>query len=226
MQAHLKYFGIALLLILLDQASKMAVHSYMMPGPLGEISLIGEWLKLHYTLNPGMAFGIEIGSVYGKLFLTIFRTLATFGIGYLLVRIIQKKQHTGLLVAVSFILGGAIGNVLDSIFYGAFLDGNSVYYEGDLPPLHPWLHGQVVDMIYIDIWEGYVPSDIPLFGGMYMACWPIFNIADSSIFVGVAIIAIWQKTFFPKEAEKDPKTEHNTPSSNGEVPSNQTSTPL
>ncbi|TAF32600.1 MAG: lipoprotein signal peptidase [Cytophagales bacterium] len=201
MQAYLKYFGITLLVILIDQATKLAVHHYMMPGPLGEIPLLGNWFKLHYTLNPGMAFGIEIGSMYGKLSLTVFRSIATLGIAYLLTRMIRKELKVGLLIAVALILGGAIGNVLDSLFYGVVLEGNAVYYEGDTPLFHPWLHGQVIDMIYLDLWEGYISHDIPLIGGMYLAFWPIFNIADSSIFIGVAIIAIWQRTFFPKESD-------------------------
>ena len=96
------------------------------------------------------------------------------------------------------ILGGAIGNLVDSIFYGVWLD-NAPY---NAPT--PWFHGQVVDMFYFDIWEGYIPDWVPLWGGSYTALWPIFNIADASIFIGVAIILLFQNRFFPEKKEETP----------------------
>ena len=99
---------------------------------------------------------------------------------------------------IALILGGAIGNVIDSTFYGVIL--NNAPYDAATP----WFHGQVVDMFYVDIWEGRVADWVPVFGGDYMALWPIFNIADASIFVGVAIILVMQKVFF-KEETKEPE---------------------
>jgi signal peptidase II len=190
---YFKYFGIALLVIIIDQAVKMAVHYQMDFGTPGQIKVIGEWFKLHYTTNPGMAFGMQLGSEYGKLILTTFRLVAMFGIGYYLYYIIDKKMHTGYIICISMILGGAIGNLIDSVFYGVWL-GNAPYNAPS-----PWFHGQVIDMFYIDIWEGYIPDWVPLWGGSYTALWPIFNIADASIFVGVAIILIFQGRFFKEE---------------------------
>ncbi|WP_075350173.1 lipoprotein signal peptidase [Algoriphagus marinus] len=196
MKNYIKYFGIALFVILLDQAVKMLVHFQMDFGSPGQIPIFGDWFKLHYTTNPGMAFGMQLGSEYGKLLLTSFRLVAMVGIGYYLYHIISKKQHPVYILCISLILGGAIGNLVDSIFYGVWL--NNAPYDA----ASPWFHGQVVDMFYFDIWEGYLPEWIPIWGGSYTALWPIFNIADASIFIGVAIILIFQGRFFPEEKEK------------------------
>jgi signal peptidase II len=190
---YLKYFGITLFVIILDQVVKMLVHFNMDFGTPGQIVLIGDWLKLHYTTNPGMAFGMQLGSEYGKMILTTFRLVAMFGIGYYLYYIIQKKNPVGYIVCISMILGGAIGNLIDSVFYGVWL--NNAPYNAP----YRWFHGQVVDMFYIDIWEGVIPEWVPLWGGSYTALWPIFNVADAAIFIGVAIILIFQNRFFSEE---------------------------
>ncbi|MBD3630732.1 lipoprotein signal peptidase [Cyclobacterium sp.] len=196
-----KYFGITLIVILIDQAVKMLVHNGMDFGTAGQIKVFGDWFKLHYTTNPGMAFGMQLGSEYGKLILTSFRLIAMFGIGFYLYKLIQKKSHPGYLVSIAMILGGAVGNLIDSVFYGVWLN-NAPF---DAP--NPWFHGQVIDMFYIDIWEGFIPEWVPLMGGSYTALWPIFNIADASIFVGVAIILIFQKRFFEDENNKESEDE-------------------
>jgi len=196
-----KYFGITLIVILIDQAVKMLVHNGMDFGTAGQIKVFGDWFKLHYTTNPGMAFGMQLGSEYGKLILTSFRLIAMFGIGFYLFMLIRKKSHPGYLISIAMILGGAVGNLIDSVFYGVWLK-NAPF---DAP--NPWFHGQVIDMFYIDIWEGFVPEWIPLLGGSYTALWPIFNIADASIFIGVAIILIFQKRFFEEENNKDSEDE-------------------
>jgi signal peptidase II len=196
MNSYIKYFGIAFVVIALDQAVKMLVHFEMDFGTPGQIPIFGNWFKLHYTTNPGMAFGMELGSEYGKMILTSFRLVAMVGIGYYLTHIISKHNHPVYIVCIAMILGGAIGNLIDSVFYGVWLD-NAPY---NAPT--PWFHGQVVDMFYFDIWEGYIPEWIPLWGGSYTALWPIFNIADASIFIGVAIILIFQNRFFPEKKEE------------------------
>lgn len=173
------------------------VHYNMDMGVQGQIPILGEFFKLHYLTNPGMAFGMKIGMTYGKLFLTLFRLVAMVGIGYYLYLLIKKEVHPGLLWCIALILGGAIGNVVDSTFYGVFLD-NAPY---DAPTA--WFHGQVVDMFYIDIWEGRLPDWIPLIGGDYMSLWPVFNVADASIFIGVFAILIFQKKFFKDDQKAD-----------------------
>ena len=187
---YTKYYLLALLVIAVDQIVKLLVHFNMEMGLPGEIKLLGDVVKLHYTLNPGMAFGLELGSSYGKLMLTGFRLVAMVFIATYLYKLARRHVHPGLLWSMALILGGAIGNVIDSIFYGVFLN-NAPYGVST-----PWFHGQVIDMFYIDIWEGIVPHWIPFLGGQPLSLWPIFNVADSAIFIGVALILLNQKKFF------------------------------
>src|SRR5882757_9874068 len=170
-----KYLLITLMVILVDQASKLLVYNYMYIHQ--EVSVIGEWFKLHYLLNPGMAFGIRWDSEFGKLALTLFRITAMGGIGYYLIRMARRGVHTGFLVCMSLILGGAIGNVIDSTFYGVLLN-NAPF---DSPTR--WFHGQVIDMLYFPLFGFQIPEWVPLRGGTYFSFFdPVFNIADSSIF--------------------------------------------
>ncbi|GIV39458.1 MAG: lipoprotein signal peptidase [Thermonema sp.] len=191
MKRYIPVFGLALAVIIIDQLVKLWVAHNMQLGE--EIPIFDGWFKLHYTLNEGMAFGATFGGSYGKLLLTTFRIIAMGVIAYYLVHIVKKGMPRGLQLCVALILGGAVGNLIDSVFYGVWLNN---------APLHapmPWLYGQVVDMFYIDIWEGYVPEWMPLIGGDYMALWPIFNVADAAIFVGVAAILLFQKRFFKED---------------------------
>ncbi|MBI3218960.1 MAG: lipoprotein signal peptidase [Bacteroidetes bacterium] len=193
-----KYFLIALLIICLDQTSKLLVHKYMYLHE--EVNVIGDWFRLHYLLNPGMAFGIKWDSEFGKLALTLFRIIAMFGIGYYLIRMTNKKSHTGFLVCMALILGGAIGNVIDSIFYGVFL-GNAPL---DSPT--PWFHGQVIDMLFFPVASFTWPEWMPVLGGQdFLFFSPVFNIADSSIFLGVVSILIFQKKFFKEKEVPQPE---------------------
>ena len=187
-------------MIIIDQVVKLLVHFNMEMGVSGQIFVLGDVFKLHYLTNPGMAFGMQLGSENGKLLLTIIRLIAMVVIAVYLYRLAKKEVHPGLLWCGALILGGAIGNLIDSIFYGVFLN-NAPY---DAPT--PWFHGQVIDMFYIDIWEGRIPDWVPVFGGDYTALWPVFNIADASIFVGVAIIIIFQKSFFQESDEEENKS--------------------
>lgn len=186
----MKYFGLSLAIIALDQLIKICTHIYMIPGYNGEIQLVGNLFKLHYTLNPGMAMGIELGTQYGKSFLTVFRIFAMFGISYYLYSLIKKREPKGLIICIAMILAGAVGNVIDSTFYGIWFSNA----PSDAPS--PWFNGQVIDMFYLDIWEGFLPNAIPLIGGQYYSIWPIFNVADASIFVAVIFLIINQKKYF------------------------------
>lgn len=193
------YFLIALGVILIDQTSKLLVHYLMYMGQ--EITLVGYGdgkygFKLHYLLNPGMAFGIRWKSEFGKLALTLFRMVAMVGISIYLVRSVVRGAHRGFLVSMALILGGAIGNVIDSIFYGVLL-------QNELPgSITPWFHGQVIDMLFFPLFEFHWPSWVPgVAGESFLFFSPVFNIADSSIFIGVTMILIFQKRYFAEPDE-------------------------
>lgn len=185
---YLKYYILSLVVILLDQLIKLWVHNNM--DLHSEIPVFGDWFKIHYILNNGMAFGIKLDWEYGKLLLTSFRLLAMVGIAYYLYYLAKSKVHSGLLWSIALILGGAMGNVIDSTFYGVLLDNASP------EAITPWFHGKVVDMFYLDIWEGVVADWVPVWGGRMLHLWPIFNLADASIFIGVALILVMQRKFF------------------------------
>lgn len=192
----------------------------MVFGPSGEIRVFGDWFKLHYILNEGMAFGIQFGYEYGKLGLTLFRLVAMIFIAIYLYRMAKKELNPGLLWCIALILGGAIGNVVDSTFYGVWLN------NADPDAITPWFHGKVVDMFYLDIWEGYVADWVPFWGGEKIALWPIFNIADAAIFVGVFMILIFQKRFFAKHHSEaiEGKNEELVTERSGNVSVSQTDT--
>ena len=190
-----KYFILALVIIVIDQTSKLLVYNYMYLHQ--EINVIGDWFRLHYLLNPGMAFGIRWNNEFGKLALTAFRIAAMFGIGYYLWKMAHRHAHAGFLWCMALILGGAVGNVIDSIFYGVVLNN----HPAGSPT--PWFHGQVIDMLFFPIFDYYWPDWFPVVGGDYFLFFsPVFNIADSSIFVGVVVILLCQRIFFREKTEK------------------------
>ena len=178
-----RYFLLACIIVLLDQAIKLTVHFTMEMGALGQIKLIGDWFKLYYILNPGMAFGIQFGFPYDKVWLTLIRIIATIMIVRHIWRL-SKDQHVApwILWGWALVLGGAASNGIDSIFYGVVLD-NTPY---QVP--FSWFYGQVIDMFYLDIWSGRLPNWIPLLGGQYASCFPIFNLADVAIIAGIVLI--------------------------------------
>ena len=185
---HVKYYILSLSVVLVDQLSKLMVHLNMSLGQ--EISVLGDWFKLHYVLNPGIAFGIEFDFIYGKLVLTIFRILAALGIAYYLYYLSQRHAHKVLLLSLALILAGATGNVIDSTFYGVILD------NAPLKAVTPWFHGQVIDMLYFPLIEGTFPDWVPWWGSQQFQFFrPVFNIADASIFLGVTFILVLQKRF-------------------------------
>jgi signal peptidase II len=199
-----KYFLLTLAVIIIDQVVKLLVYKNMDLGINGEIRVIGDWFRLHYMLNEGMAFGMKLNWEYGKVLLTTFRLLASIGGIYILYYYARRDVHPGLLWSGALILAGAVGNVIDSVFYGVLLD-NAPYNAPS-----PWFHGQVIDMLYFPIFEFTWPSWVPFVGGNYFQFFSaIFNVADASIFIGVCIILIFQKRFFPEKpaAESEPEPE-------------------
>ena len=193
------FYVYALCIVLLDQLLKLFVYFNLHQGQ--EVELIGNF-KLHYTLNPGMAFGFEFGATYGKFLLTFFRLAIILGVGIYLYKLIQRNAHKGLIWSLILIFAGGLGNLIDSVFYGAFL--NVATYDA----VTPWFHGQVIDMLFIDVGPIALPSWVPKFGGHNVSA-PIFNIADISAFAGIVMVIILHRRFFTAdtpEASNAPQT--------------------
>ncbi len=187
-----------IIILILDQVLKIWVKTHMAIGQ--EIHLFGNWGILHFIENNGMAFGMEMGGKPGKLILSVFRVIAIFGIGWFLSSLISKKANLGLILAVSAIMAGAIGNILDSAFYGMIFSESFSQSAIMFPPgggYSTFLHGRVVDMFYFPIinthwphWSPFRPNESLVFFR------PVFNIADSSITIGVLSIVLFQKRMF------------------------------
>lgn len=164
------------------------------------IPMLGNWAYLHFVENEGMAYGWQFGGNYGKLLLSVFRIIAIIGIGYYLVSIVRKKYHNLLIISLSLIFAGAIGNVIDSVFYGLIFSASGPYTQAQFLPVDggyaSFLHGKVVDMFYFPIVQGTWPDWFPGWGGQYFEFFrPVFNIADASISVGVIMLILFQKKF-------------------------------
>ncbi|MET3978556.1 signal peptidase II [Mucilaginibacter sp. UYP25] len=184
--AYTKPFFTAALIILLDQIIKIWVRKHMFLGE--EIHFLGNRGMLHYTENNGMAFGMELGGELGKLVLTLFRIVAVCGIGYALVFLIKHKYHRGLVMMVALILAGALGNIIDSTFYGIIYNYAGIF------------HGRVVDMFYFPLLTGHFPHWVPIWAGEeFIFFRPVFNLADAAISVGVIMILLNQKRYFKQE---------------------------
>jgi len=209
-------FGIVVLVLLADQVLKYWIKTNMTLAQ--EINILGNWFILHFTENDGMAFGLELGGITGKLLLTSFRILAVSAISYYLVHQIKKGISTGLVILISFILAGAVGNIIDSVFYGVLFTESTFMTKaslaGDLPGYSGWFRGKVVDMLYFPVIETHYPDWFPRWGGQkFIFFRPVFNIADASISLGVFSILLFQRQAFmpPKEqnAEISSKDEIN-----------------
>ncbi|MVT06695.1 lipoprotein signal peptidase [Chitinophaga tropicalis] len=200
---HVIWIVVAVLVI--DQALKFWIKTHMNFNQ--EYIIFPNWFRIHFTENPGMAYGLELGGEWGKVLLTLFR-LAAVVIGFRYMRTLVKQQHhTGLLICGALILAGAAGNLIDSMFYGLIFSETNFYDVATFLPkgggYAGFLHGKVVDMLYFPVYRGYLPQWIPFKGGDYFVFFnPIFNIADAAISVGVITILVFQKRFFAKHHEK------------------------
>jgi signal peptidase II len=188
-----------LIALILDQVIKIYVKTHFV---LGEEVLVFDWFRIHFTENNGMAMGFEFGGKAGKLFLTLFRLVAVTGIIYWLSQNIKRKVHNAVIIAIALIFSGAVGNIIDSVFYGVIFN-HPTHSTATLFPestTGKLFFGKVVDMFYFPMWEGVLPEWIPFIGGEFFTFFQyIFNPADAFISVGVALLFIFSKHAFPKE---------------------------
>ena len=194
---------IIFLILLADQFLKFWVKTHMYLGE--EYNVLGGWFRIHFTENQGMAFGLQFGGSYGKFILSIFRLLAVGFIVYYLHKLIRQKAAGGLIISLTLILAGALGNITDSTFYGLLFSESFGYEPAVLFPEEggyaSFLYGSVVDMFYFPVLEGVFPYWVPFWGGEeFIFFRPVFNIADSAITTGVAMIILFQRKYFKGNA--------------------------
>jgi len=194
-----KAVSLILLILLIDQIVKIEIKTTMTIGE--SITIFRNWFFIKFIENPGMAFGLDIPGKWGKPVLTVFRIIAVIAIGWYLRELVIKKVTTGLILCVALIFAGAMGNIIDSVFYGLLFNESTYFNIAQLFPKEggygALLHGRVVDMLYFPIIKGTYPSWFPIYAGQdFVFFRPIFNIADSSISVGIISILLFQKRFF------------------------------
>ncbi|MCC6691705.1 MAG: lipoprotein signal peptidase [Bacteroidia bacterium] len=203
---------IILLVLLVDQAIKFYIKTHFFLGE--EYHVAGNWFILHFTENNGMAFGMEFAGNYGKIFLSAFRIVAVVGIAWYLYDLIKLQSPSGLVISISLILGGALGNIIDSVFYGQLFSDSSYEIAKFLPAeggYAGWLHGRVVDMFYFPIITGHFPAWFPIWATEeFIFFRPVFNFSDSAITVGVAMILLFQRNFFPKKSVDGDSSNNNS----------------
>lgn len=197
---------IIILILLVDQVSKIYIKTHFV---LGEDVKVFSWFQILFIENNGMAWGAKLSDFMSfisdraaKLILTVFRLGAIVGIGYWLVNTIKNNESKILIIAISLIFAGALGNIIDSVFYGVLF--NDSYHEVStfLPKEGGYdslFHGKVVDMLHFPLWKGYLPEWLPFLGGKYFTFFqPVFNIADMAISSGIGILLFFNKKAFPK----------------------------
>jgi signal peptidase II len=204
--------GLVLILLIIDQALKFYIKTNYFLGE--EHAILGNWGRLHFVENPGMAWGWKFGGEWGKIILTLFRLVAAFvGVWYI-AKFVKQQMHWGFLTACALIYAGAVGNLIDSIFYGQIFEASDPYLQ-NVAKLVPFgagyaklLQGHVVDMFYFPLIQiDKLPSWVPFWGGEEFEFFrPVFNFADACISVGVGAMLIWQKKFFPEDKSSSSAT--------------------
>ena len=196
---------------------------------LGQEYEITKWCIIHFTENNGMAFGLEFGGDFGKLFLSLFRIVFVGAMFWFLYKLVKEKASTLFVTVVSLVIAGAVGNIIDSVFYGVIFSSSEFGTIAEMfPPEGGYstlLHGKVVDMFYFPLLSGQFPDWFPIWGGeSFMFFRPVFNLADASISMGVILWILFQKKIYPEEK---PNTEHEvasvTPEFSVEKPSSEES---
>ena len=198
-----KSIFIIILVLLIDQISKIYIKTNF---SLGDGVVVLDWFRIVFVENEGMAWGAKIPGQYGKLFLTLFRLIAIAGIGYWLWDSVTKKLSRILITSIALIFAGALGNIIDSVFYGLIFNDSHHQIASLFPADGGYgtlFHGKVVDMLHFPLWEGFLPKWLPLWGGEYFTFFdPVFNIADMAISTGFGLLIVFNKRAFPKN-EKD-----------------------
>lgn len=202
---------LVVLVLLADQISKIYIKTHF---ELGESVAVFSWFKILFIENEGAAWGTKLSDLLpvsdktGKLILTVFRLLAIGGIGYWLWDILRKKSNAFLVVAVSLIFAGAVGNIIDSLFYGQLFNHSygQIATLGSEEPYAGLFYGKVVDMLYFPMIDTVWPDWVPIVGGRTFRFFePVFNIADTAISTGVGILLVFNKRAFDKEAPQKEK---------------------
>jgi signal peptidase II len=198
---------IIILILLIDQISKIYIKTHF---ALGDEYRVFHWFRIYFVENDGMAWGTKISDFVSfisertaKISLTIFRIVAIIGIGYWLIDVTRKQSPKVLILAIALIFAGALGNIIDSVFYGVLFNdshGQIASFFSSEGGYDGLLHGKVVDMLYFPMWKGYLPEWLPLYGGKFFTFFePVFNVADMAISTGFIMLLVFNKKAFPKK---------------------------
>jgi signal peptidase II len=213
MSKSLKCILIILVILIIDQVLKVIIKTNM--TLYEQIPVFGNWFMIHFVENKGMAFGLHLPGNNGKLFLSLFRLVAIIAIGFYLRHLVRLGAPSGLLITLSMIMAGALGNMIDSAFYGLIFSESNTFMPAEMfPPNGGYerlMHGKVVDMFYFPVLSGVYPEWIPRLGGQSFTFFrPVFNIADASITIAVFILLFRQRKYFAFMHEEEEKAKSTT----------------